>query len=70
MLSVQNVELTLILSKCQRSNFIDFLSFYFVMKRLMITKNSVVKIQNFILNQKSRPIKLNHVAICSFDAMQ
>ena len=36
--------------------------FYLVVKRLMI-KNSVVKIQTLVVNDKSRPIKLNHVNI-------
>ena len=29
------------------------------MKRLMITKNSVVKFQNLVVNHESRPVKLN-----------
>ena len=39
------------------------------MKRLMITKNSVMKIQTLVVNHKSGPIKLNPVRfkgiICS-----
>ena len=31
------------------------------MKKLMITKNPVVKIKNLIMNHKSQPIKLNPV---------
>ena len=34
------------------------ISFYLV-KRLMITKNSDVKIQNLVVNHESRPIKSN-----------
>ena len=33
--------------------------FYLVMKRLMITKNPLVKIKNFAVNHKSSPVKLN-----------
>ena len=47
-----------VLSKCHRStdNFIDF--YLFIMSwRLMITKNLVVKIQNFFVNHESRPLK-------------
>ena len=36
-----------------------FLSFYLVVKRLMITRNLVVKIQNLV-NHESQPIKSNH----------
>ena len=35
------------------------------MKRLMITKNLVVKIQNLIVNHESQPVKLNPV-MCAF----
>ena len=35
------------------------ISFYLVVKRLMITKNSDVKIQNLVVNHESRPIKSN-----------
>ena len=38
------------------------LSFYLV-KRFMITKNSVVKIQNLVMNHESRPVKSNPVII-------
>ena len=34
------------------------------MKRLMMTKNSVVKIQNLTVNHKPRPIKSNPVCVC------
>ena len=34
-----------------------------VVKRLMITKNAVVKIQTLIMNHESRPAKLNPVEI-------
>ena len=34
-------------------------AFYLVVKRLMITKNSVMKIQSLVENHQSRPIKLN-----------
>ena len=34
-----------------------------VVKRLMITKNAVVKIQTLIMNHESRPVKLNPVEI-------
>ena len=40
------------------ANSIDF--FYLVTKRLMITKNSVVKIRNLVVNHKSRPVKSTH----------
>ena len=33
--------------------------FYLVVKRLVITKNSVVKTQNLLMNHKSRPVKSN-----------
>ena len=61
LLSVQSVEITFILFKCHRSidNSIDF---YLFVKRLMITKNSVVKIQNR-MNHESRPVKLNPVNV-------
>ena len=36
-----------------------FLSFYLVVKRLLITKNSVVKIQNLSVNHESPHIKSN-----------
>ena len=34
-------------------------AFYLVVKRLMITKNSVAKIKNLVVNHESRPVKLN-----------
>ena len=34
------------------------------MKRLTRTKNSVVKIQNLVVNYESRPVKLNPVQCC------
>ena len=37
-----------------------FFVFYLVVKRLMITKNSFVKIQNLIVNHELGPVKLNH----------
>ena len=37
------------------------MSFIFVMKRLMITKNSVKETQNPIVNHESQPVKLNPV---------
>ena len=37
-------------------------AFYLVMKRLMITKNSVMKIKNLV-NHESEPVKLNPVYI-------
>ena len=49
------------------SNFTDLLIipiifiFYLVMKRLTRTKNSVVKIQNFVVNHESWPVKSNPV---------
>ena len=57
--SVQSV-ITFILFKCHRYtvNSIDF-SFDLVAKRLMATKNLVVKNQNLVINHKSRPVKLN-----------
>ena len=39
--------------------FTDFNLFYLAVKRLTITKNSVMKIQNNFMNHKSQPIKLN-----------
>ena len=35
------------------------MSFYLVVKKFVITKNSVVKIQNLVVNHKSRPVKPN-----------
>ena len=40
-----------------------FLSFFFAVKELLITKNSVVKIQNLVVNPQSRPVKSNLVYI-------
>ena len=37
-------------------NFIDFYLFYHVIKKLMITRNSVTKIQNLVGNHESQPI--------------
>ena len=37
------------------------MSFIFVVKRLMTTKNSVVETQNLAMNHKSRPVKSNPV---------
>ena len=34
-------------------NFIDFCLLYLVLKRFMITRNLVVKIQNLVINYKS-----------------
>ena len=55
-----SVKITFILFKCHRSidNSNDF-SFYLVMKRIMISKNSVVKIQNLVVNHNSRTLKSN-----------
>ena len=50
--SDQSVKITFILFKCPR--FI-----YLVVKRFMITKNSVVKIQNLVVNHESWPVKSN-----------
>ena len=36
-------------------------AFNLVVKRLMITKNTVVKIENLVVNHESRPVKSNHV---------
>ena len=49
------------LFKCHRciDNSNDFLSFYFVVKKLMTMKNSVVKIQNLVVNHESRPASSN-----------
>ena len=38
-------------------------SFYLVVKRLMITKNSVVKVQKLVVNHKSQLVKSNTVYI-------
>ena len=35
------------------------MSFYLVVKKFMITKNPVVKIQNLFVNRESRPVKSN-----------
>ena len=35
------------------------LVFLSVVKRLMLTKSSIVKIQNLVVNHKSRPVKSN-----------
>ena len=35
--------------------------FYLVMKRLKVTKKLVVKIQDFIMNQESLPVRSNSV---------
>ena len=35
------------------------MSFYLVMKKFMITKNSVREIQNLVANYKSQPVKPN-----------
>ena len=45
-----------------------FLSFYFAVKELLITKNSVVKIQNLVVNLQSRPVKshLAYIYICMY----
>ena len=37
--------------------------FYLVMKRLVMTKNSVVKIQKLVVNHESRPVKSNPVLL-------
>ena len=36
-------------------------TFYLVVKRPMITDNSVVKIQSIVVNHESRPVKSNPV---------
>ena len=63
-LSVQSVNVTFISFKYRK--YIDnsihwILSFYLVVKRLTITRNSVVKFQNLIVNHESQPITSNHV---------
>ena len=35
--------------------------FYLVIKKFMIKKNSVLKIQNLVVNHESQPVKLNPV---------
>ena len=40
-------------------NVTDTLIIYLVVKRLIITKNSVVKIQNLIVDDESQPVKSN-----------
>ena len=62
--SVQSVNVTSISFKCHR--YIDnsihwILSSDLVVKRLTITRNSVVKFQNLIVNHESQPIMSNHV---------
>ena len=62
--SFQSVNITFISFKCHR--YIDnsihwILSFYLVMKRRTITRNSVLKFQNLIVNHESQPITSNHV---------
>ena len=37
----------------------EWLSFYFVVEKLLITKNSLVKIQKLMVNHESQPIKSN-----------
>ena len=63
-LRIQSVNVTFISFKYHK--YIDnsihwILSFYLVVKRLTITKNSVVKFQNLVMNHKSQPITSNHV---------
>ena len=43
------------------------LFFYLVIKRLMKTKDFVVKIQNLIVNRESWPVKLNPESILSIN---
>ena len=50
----KNVILIFQCSKCSDSLHI---SFYFVIKKLIIMKNSVAKIQNLVMNHKSQPSK-------------
>ena len=60
--SVWSVKITFLLLKYHR--FIDYSNafcFFLVVKRLMITKNSVVKIQNFVVNHETWPVKSNPV---------
>ena len=45
----------------QSSNSNPVFSFCLAVKRLMKTKNSVVKIQNFVVNPESQPVKSNPV---------
>ena len=54
---------TFILFKCHRTidNSIDFLSFYLVIRRLMITQNLVVKIQSLVGNQELEPCDLTQM---------
>ena len=64
MFGVQSVNVTFMSFKCHR--YIDnsihwILSFYLVVKRLTITRNSVVKFQHLIMNHQSQPITSNHV---------
>ena len=62
--SVQSVKAIFILFKCHRFNHSnDFYIFYLVMKILMIKKNSVVKIQNLVVNHQSQPVKSNPVKV-------
>ena len=44
--------------------------FYLVVKKLMITNNSVMKIQNLVMNHKTRPVRSNpafYITIRMFD---
>ena len=41
------------------SQIIDFHFFYVAVKRLLISKNLVVKIENLVMNYESRPFKSN-----------
>ena len=44
------------------------LFFYLVVKGIMITKNSVVKIQNLAVHHESRPVKWNPEMVGLLDA--
>ena len=63
-LSVHSVMIMFILFKCHRfiDNSTDFLSFYLVVKRLVIAENLVMKIQNLV-NYKSWLVKSNSVVL-------
>ena len=56
--------ITFILFKCGRltDNFTDFY-LCLVMKKLMITKNLVLKTQNLVVNHESQPLKSNPKSI-------
>ena len=70
--SMFSVKITFILFKCHGSadNVNDFYLFYFAIKNIMITKNPVVKCQNFAMNHESRPVNPNPEVPCETSQIQ